>query len=375
MHIVIIGNGVAGATLAQKLTNKGLEVTLFAEEPHGFYSRIMLPHSLYDKQALSHLITNNDPPYLVKKPVTAIFPDRKEVETSDGERYSYDKLVIATGSRSRTLDIFSNTDGVCTLRTFYDAQLLGDTLRSPVVVLGGGLLGLETALSLNKKGFDVTVCEAADRILVKQLDSAAATKLKTRLEGEGIAIREGVRTIGKRLDSWEKLVALEVEGADEIPCRTLILSLGVSPEITLAKEAGLRTRRGVLVDEYLKTSDEHIYAIGDCSEYEGQIPGIVPVALAMAETVLANLTGEETRYKEPVLFTRFKDDDLLVTSVGDVTGTALSKDSGDRYEAYFLRDGTLVGAILYGSAEHLKFVRANYQRSVSEEEISALLDF
>lgn len=375
MKIVIIGNGVAGATLAQKLTNKGLGVTLFAEEPYGFYSRIMLPHSLYDKEALSHLISTNDPPYLVKKPVTAIFSDRKEVATSDGKHYSYDKLVIATGSRSRTLDIFSNTDGVCTLRTFYDAQLLGDTLRSPVVVLGGGLLGLETALSLNKKGFAVTVCEAADRILVKQLDSTSAKKLKDRLEQKGIAIREGVRTIGKRLDSWEKLVALEVEGEEEIPCRTLILSLGVSPEITLAKEAGLITRRGVLVDDHLRTSDEHIFAIGDCAEYKGEIPGIVPVALAMAETVIANLAGEDTRYEEPPLFTRFKDDDLVVTSVGDVTGRALRGEKGDRYEAYFLKDGTLVGAILYGSNEHLKFVRTNYRKPVSEEDISALLDF
>lgn len=334
-----------------------------------------MPHSLYDKEALSHLITNNDPPYLVKKPVTAIFPDRREVETGDGKLYSYDKLVIATGSRSRTLDIFSNTDGVCTLRTFYDAQLLGDTLRSPVVVLGGGLLGLETALSLNKKGFDVTVCEAADRILVRQLDATAATKLKGRLEKEGITIREGVRTIGKRLDSWEKLVALEVEGGSEIPCRTLILSLGVSPEVTLAKEAGLKIHRGVLVDEYLRTSDEHIYAIGDCAEYEAQIPGIVPVALAMAETVVANLTGGDKCYEEPVLFTRFKDDDLSVISVGDVTLNALGKDGGDRYEAYFLKDGILVGAILYGSGDHFKFVRQNYQKTVTEEEVSALLDF
>ena len=375
MHIVIIGNGVAGATVAQKLSNKGIGVTLFAEEPYGFYSRIMLPHSLYDKEALSHLISTNDPSYLVKKPVTAIFPEEKQVETKDGERYSYDKLIIATGSRSRTLDIFSNIDGVCTLRTFYDALLIGDTLRSPVVVLGGGLLGLETALSLNKKGFDVTVCEAADRILVRQLDSKAATMLKTRLEKEGVTIREGVRTIGKRLDSWEKLVALEVEGSDEIPCRTLILSLGVSPETTLAKEAGLKIRRGVLVDEYLRTSDEHIYAIGDCAEYENQIPGIVPVALAMAETVIANLTGEDKSYQEPVLFTRFKDDDLQVISVGDVTGNPLSKESDDRYEAYFLKDGNLIGAILYGRVDHLKFVRQNYRKPVSEGDISALLDF
>ncbi|HKM05917.1 MAG TPA: FAD-dependent oxidoreductase [Sphaerochaeta sp.] len=375
MHIVVIGNGVAGATVAQKLSNKGIGVTLFAEEPYGFYSRIMLPHSLYDKEALAHLISNNDPPYLVKKPVSRIFADKKEVATSDGERYPYDKLIIATGSRSRTLDIFSNTDGVCSLRTFYDAHLIGDIIKSPVVVLGGGLLGLETALALNKKGFAITVCEAADRILVRQLDRTAATMLKSRLEEEGLTIREGVRIIGKRLDSWEKLTALEVEGEDEIPCRTLILSLGVSPEVTLAKEAGLRIQRGVLVDEYLRTSDEDIYAIGDCAEYKAQIPGIVPVALAMAETVIANLTGGAKSYEEPILFTRFTDDELLVTSVGDVSGVPMSRQSAQRYEAYFLKDGNLMGAILYGSGEHLKFVRGNYKKPVSEDAIEALLDF
>jgi len=375
MHIVIIGNGVAGSSVAQKLSNKGLDVTLFAEEPYGFYSRIMLPHSLYDKEALAHLIKDEDPPYLVKKPVTALFPEEKQVATEDGERYSYDKLILATGSRSRTLDIFSNTDGVCTLRTFYDALLIGDIIESPVVVLGGGLLGLETALNLNKKGFDVTVCEAADRILVRQLDTTSAAMLRTRLQDEGMTIREGVRVIGKRLDSKDKLAALVVEGAPEIPSRTLILSLGVSPEITLAKEAGLRIGRGVLVDERLKTSNEHIYAIGDCAEFRGKIPGIVPVALAMADAVVANLTGDEKIYEEPPLFTRFKADDLSVISVGDVSGDALRKKRGDRYEAYFLKDGNLVGAILYGSGEHLAFVRKNYQKSVSEEDISSLLDF
>lgn len=375
MHIVIIGNGVAGATVAQKLAHKGVEVTLFAEEPYGFYSRIMLPHSLYDKEALAHLISKSDPPYLVKQPVTGIFPDRKEVETGDGKLYSYDKLVIATGSRSRTLEIFSNTEGVCTLRTFYDALLIGDIITSPVVVLGGGLLGLETALNLNNKGFDVTVCEAADRILVRQLDTVAATMLRSKLEEEGLTIRESTKTIGKRLDADAKLVALEVEGSPEIPCNTLILSLGVFPEVSLAREAGLRIKRGIVVDDYLRTSDEDIYAIGDCAEHNGQIPAIVPVALAMADTVIANLTGGDRVYEEPVLFTRFKDDALDVISVGDVTGIPLSKRVGERYEAYFLKEGTLAGAILYGSSEHLKFVRMNYQKLVSEGEIAALLDF
>lgn len=145
--------------------------------------------------------------------------------------------------------------------------------------------------------------------------------------------------------------------------------------MSLAREAGLRIKRGIVVDDYLRTSDEDIYAIGDCAEHNGQIPAIVPVALAMADTVIANLTGGDRVYEEPVLFTRFKDEALDVISVGDVTAIPLSKRVGERYEAYFLKEGTLAGAILYGSSEHLKFVRMNYQKPVSEGEIAALLDF
>lgn len=373
MHVVIIGNGVAGATVASKLAAKGVSVQLFSEEPVGFYSRILLPQALCDKDALQDLIAKTDPPYLLKRAATAIDPQNKLVYSGSAS-FPYDKLVIATGSRSRMLDIFSCTDGACTLRTFSDAQSIGETIENPVVVLGGGLLGLETALWVKRKGYEVTVLEAADRILVRQLDTQAASILKSHLEGQGLVIKEGVKTQAQKLDLGGHLRALVTEG-EEVPCRTLLLSLGVLPEITLAKNAGLKTNRGIVVDQYLRTSDSDILAIGDCSEYEGRVPGIVPVALAMAETAVANLLGEQKPYQTPVLFTRFKGDGLDVVSVGDIEGIAQAKQNGNRYEAYFVQEGNLVGAILVGSTTHLGFVRSHYQKEVTQSEIQDLLAF
>lgn len=374
MKVVVIGNGVAGATVASKLAAKGVEVQLFSEEPVGFYSRILLPQALCDKDALQDLISKTDPPYLQKRAATGIDVDKKLVYSGTAS-FPYDKLVIATGSRSRMLDIFSCTDGACSLRTFRDAQNIGETIENPVVVLGGGLLGLETALWVKRKGFDVTVLEAADRILVRQLDKEGASILKSHLQAQGLVIKEGVKTQAQKLDLGGHLRALVTEGEEEVPCRTLLLSLGVLPEITLAKNAGLKTNRGIVVDEYLRTSNSDILAIGDCAEYEGQVPGIMPVALAMAETAIANLLGEQKPYHTPVLFTRFKGEGLDVVSVGAVGGPCRSQRNGNRYEAFFVQDGKLDGAILVGSTSHLGFVRSHYQKAVTEAEIEDLLAF
>jgi nitrite reductase (NADH) large subunit len=374
MKVIIIGNGVAGATVASRLSGKGVEVQLFSEEPVGFYSRIMLPQALCDKEALAELVAKSDPPYLMKRPVTRIDRARKLV-FSGSASYPYDKLIIATGSRSRMLDIFSVTDGACTLRTFVDAQKIGETIEDPVVVLGGGLLGLETALWVRRKGYHVTVVEVADHILARQLDHEGASILKAHLEAQGLIIREGLKVEAQKLDLRGHLRALVVGGDEELACRTLLLSLGVLSEISLAKAAGLAVDRGIIVDDYLVTSDPDILAIGDCAQWHGKVPGIVPVALSMAECAAQNLTGPAQPYEEPVLFTRFKGEGLDVVSVGSVQGPAVYKRRGTRYEAYFIEDSILTGAILIGSTEHLGFVRSHYRKPIAHGDLSPLLAF
>lgn len=374
MRVIIIGNGVAGATAASRLAAKGMDVLLFSEEPVGFYSRIMLPQALCDKEALTSLVAKSDPPYLAKRPVTSIDREAKLVYSGTAS-YPYDKLIIATGSRSRTLDIFSVTDGACALRTFDDAERIGEIIENPVLVLGGGLLGLETALWVRRKGYDVTVVEASDHILARQLDSEGAAILKAHLEEQGLVIRERMRAQAKKLDPRGRLRALVTEEDEELACRTLLLSLGVLPETALAKAAGLEVDRGIVVDDHLYTSDPDIMAIGDCAQWHGKVPGIMPVALAMGENVAKALAGEPAVYQEPVLFTRFKGDGLDVVSVGTVAGPVVYRRRGTRYEAYFIEDSILKGAILIGSTEHLGFVRSHYLKTVEDSEVASLLAF
>ncbi|WP_320128315.1 FAD-dependent oxidoreductase [uncultured Sphaerochaeta sp.] len=375
MRVCIVGNGVSGSMVAERLANQGVEVSLYSEEPYGFYSRIKLPQLLCDEVALTALPSVKEPPYLVHKAVRKIQRTTQELVLDGGETTSYDYLVLATGSRGRVLGCFSQNKGVHTLRTLEDAFAISKTISDPVVVLGGGLLGLEAALAIMKKGYSVTVCEAADHILARQLDKKGAELLRSRLESDGLGILEGVKSTGSRVDAEGRIQALVVEGQPEVPCKTLILSLGVNPETSLAMEASLEVARGIVVDENLKTSDPHIFAIGDCAQYKGQVPGILPVAIGMAQSVIATLLGQSKEYTPPALMTRFKDAELDVVSVGDVTGPSLNFLSGNRYEAYFLDEGILKGALLYGSTDHMSFLRSHYLQSVSATEITDLLAF
>ncbi|AEV29197.1 NAD(P)H-nitrite reductase [Sphaerochaeta pleomorpha str. Grapes] len=375
MRVCVIGNGVAGSMVAERLSSRGVAVTLYTEEPYGFYSRIKLPQLLCDEEGLCALPSTREAPYLVHKAVKKIDRQKQEILLDDGETSPYDFLVLATGSRGRVLDAFANTKGVSTLRTLEDALLISQTLADPVVVLGGGLLGLEAALAILRKGYGVTVCEGASHILARQLDAKASKLLRVQLESDGLVINECIKATGKRVDQDNRIEALVVEGREDIPCKTLILSLGVNAETSLAKDADLEVDRGIVVDEKLRTSDEHIFAIGDCAQYKGQVPGILPVAIGMAQSVMATLLGETKDYIPPVLMTRFKDEKLEIVSVGDVSGASTNKLKDGRYEAYFVEDGKLKGALLYGSVENVAFLRSHYLKAVTPEEIAELLSF
>jgi nitrite reductase (NADH) large subunit len=361
--------------VAERLSNEGVDVSVYTEEPYGFYSRIKLPQLLCNEAGLTALPSTREPSYLVHDAVCHIDREKRQLVLADGERTSYDALVIATGSRGRVIDPFGDTEGVSTLRTLEDALRIGQWIADPVVVLGGGLLGLEAALAIQKKGFSVTVCEATPRILVRQLDTQASSMLKARLQSDGMQILEGVRATGKQLDAGGRIAALELEGRKPLPCSTLVLSLGVNPETTLAREASLTVDRGIVVDGELRTSDPNVFAIGDCAQFQGQVPGILPVAIQMAQCVTATLLGSSKEYVPPVLMTRFKDDGLDVVSVGDVSGDSAHMRSDDRYEAYFTEGGILIGAILFGNTEHLSFVRSHYLKPVTFGEIASMLDF
>jgi len=361
---IVIGNGIAGYTVAASLSKEGKQVVQYSEESYGFYSRIKLPQALCDAEALSSLPQGVEPPYLVHGQVKAIDGKGKQVVLSDGKRESYDHLVLATGSRCRTLPQFAGIHGVCTLRTLKDAKEISGFLKSPVCVLGGGLLGIEAARAISKKGFAVTVLEAAPHILNRQLNDEASLLLRRKLEAEGLAFQEGFCLSGVEQDG-KGLHSVTSSTGVVVPCSTMILSLGVNPEVSLAKEAGIAVNRAIVVNDHLETSMSGVYAIGDCAEYNGMVPGIMPVALGMANTLTGILLGKEQTYMPPELMTRLKDDAFDLISIGRIEGDCHKKQDGEHYEFYFTKDDVLVGAVLISASSKLSFVKQSLGKPFS----------
>jgi len=353
---IIIGNGIAGFTVASALAKAGKDVIQYSEEPCGFYSRIKLPQVLCDEDAMEKLPAAQCPVYLKQGNVTAFDPVAKTVTLKDGQTDRYDNLVLATGSRGRSLPIFSGVNGVTTLRTLADAKLLSHELKDPVCVLGGGLLGVESARAIASKGFSVTVLEGGPHILCRQLNEDAADILRAKLKADGLGIEEAFAVDSVEQQDGNITAVVSKEGK-RVPCRTMLLSVGVNPEVTLARNAGLRVERAIVVDDHLRTSAPDVYAIGDCAQYQGMVPGIMPVAMGMANTLTQILLGKDATYEPPQLMTRLKDTSFDLISIGSIEGKAIEQTDGDRHIFLFTHDGILCGAILLNAADQLAKVK------------------
>ncbi|MGD1821954.1 MAG: NAD(P)/FAD-dependent oxidoreductase [Pleomorphochaeta sp.] len=373
MNIIIIGNGPAGNTLASKLDSKGYKVEVYSNEDVSFYSRIRLPSCLGNLEKLDSLCSKNEPSYINHESVVAIHRESKSILLSNGEAKHYDKLVLATGSNP--LDFFSHTklDGIFTLRTYLDAKKITEQIESPVCIVGGGLLGLESALELNALSHDITVIQGEPYVLNRQLNEEAAKIVEDKcLQRDNFKIicNHFVDSVNgnKRI---EKVI---LDDNREIKCNSLLMAAGVKPSVALAKACNLDVARAITINEYCQTSDMNIYAIGDCAEYKGQCPGLLPIALATANTAFNHIIGEKVSYVAPSsLPTRFQADDLSVASFGVLEGECHSKQVEDRYEAWYIKDKKVVGVIIVGSKSHLPLAKASLNKEV--DNIDVLLDF
>jgi nitrite reductase (NADH) large subunit len=399
MKVVIIGNGIAGILTASKLREldsdpENLEIEIYTREPYEYYARIRLPEACASQLTAEDLEIYK-PDWYAKKhvqvykntEVVEIDRPAKEIVLKNGTRVEYDKLVLAMGSDSFKLPI-PNADlhGVFTIREYGDAEAIRSYLTEGtrhVVVVGGGLLGLEAARHLRNADIDtMTIVEIFPRLLPKQLDADGARLLQTTMERMGCECITGAQI--EEFVGDKQVESVRLKDGRELPAETVLISAGIKPRIQLAADTGLEVNRGIIVDEHLRSTDEDIYVAGDLVEFEGIVWGIIPAAMDHAPVIANNIVGnEDVHYRQTIPRNTLKVAGIDLTSFGKVTFDdggeeeyeIISKidEDAERYEKYVLKDGMLVGSILLGSTENLKFVTDHIARKMTREEIESQL--
>jgi nitrite reductase (NADH) large subunit len=366
LNVLIIGSGMAGTLAAKTLReldpNVGIEV--LGEERHAYYPRPNLieylagrmplerifafPAGWADRQAISLRLAEK---------VTRLRPAEKTVETAGGVTLSYDALLIATGARAALPPVPGiDRRGVFVLRTLDDTHELIAWLegRRRVVVLGGGLLGLEIARALRGRGAEVEVVEFFDRLLPRQLDPAAAAILRAQFEKAGIGVR--LRATATEVLGEDEVRGLRLGSGETLDADAVVVAAGIKPEIGRAADAGLATGRGIVVDDQLRTSAPGIFAAGDVAEHRGRIYGIIPAAFEQARAAAAGMLGQDRPYAGTVPFNTLKVAGLFLTSAGEIDAEGpdfevlvRSLPEAGLYKKIVLQEGRLSGAIWMGT--------------------------
>jgi nitrite reductase (NADH) large subunit len=365
MRVVIVGNGLAGTIAAKTLRelDAGVEIEVFAEEKYHYYPRPNLIEFLAGRLARERLFAFSQEWYKeqkialhLNKPVRKILPDSKQVEV-DGAKQRYDFLLLANGSLA-SVPPFKGAEkkGVFTLRTLDDALRILDQLktRRRVVIIGGGLLGLEIARALRSIGAEVEVVEFFERLLPRQLDLQGAGLLKSQIEKTGIKVHLGLTT--EDILGRDEVKGLRFKGGKEMEADLAIIAAGIMPNIQIAKQAGLETRRGLVVNEYLQSSRPEIFAAGDVIEHGGKVYGIIPASFNQARIAARNILGKAEKYEGTVLSNTLKVVGIDLTSIGLVNpeqGSAeeyrKEKKEEGLYKKVAIQNGIVVGAVWMGT--------------------------
>jgi nitrite reductase (NADH) large subunit len=399
MKIIIIGNGVAGTFTAQNLRNrnKDVEIHIYSEESYNYYTRIKLPQIISEKLTIEDLIVfkeewydNKDIKVHLNSKVKKINPEKNTILLSSNDEISYDRLILATGANPNIPPIDNAKDmlgkGLFTLRNIEDAYEIRSFIKEKeckkAIIIGGGLLGLELSRQIKNCDLDTRVIEFFPRLLPKQLDPDCGNMLKEDIENMGIKVDLDAKTqeiLGNSRVSGVKLKDGNIFEADII-----LIQAGVKPEITLANVASLETNRGIVVNEYLKTSAENVYAVGDCIEYNGETWGIIPACVEQSKICAASVLGkkeEEYEGTTPQTTLKIVGIDLMSVGVYDPSelggGWEILKKADRKNKCYkkiVLKDNKLKGAILFGEKSASKYIQKNIEQEVDPMEVRKEMD-
>ncbi len=364
-NYLIVGNGIAGTTAAEAIRKQNAEgdITIVTEEDVSFYYRIRLNEYLSGDMTEKELIGKGEDWYgghnitlKLNTRISAAIPEERILVTAADERIGYDKLLLATGSHSFIPPIKgSEKKGVFALRSIQDARDISSWAGKvkDVVLIGGGLLGLEAGNALRKLGKKVTVVEFFPRLLPRQLDLAGAERLQKTLEGMGFSFRLGAKT--EAIAGSDGVDGVRLEGGETLPAGMVIVSAGVRPNMELAKDLGLEQDKGIRVNERLQTSSADIYAAGDVAEFRGMPYGIWPAAMEQGKIAGTNMAGGDMVYAGTTMANTLKVAGVDLASAGNIDADNVleSKVFADDavYRKVVLEKDRIVGCIMLGNTK------------------------
>ena len=366
--LVIVGNGMAAARLVDELARSSLgryAIAVVGDEPRLAYNRVLLSSVLAGETA-SHDIELRPASWWRDRGVTLkygcvateIDVGRRELKIAGDESIAFSKLVLATGSNPLRLNVpGADLAGVHTFRDSRDVDLLLTLAaqKKRVVVVGGGLLGLEAAYGLAKAGAPVTLIHLMDRLMERQLDKPAAEMLKTLVERKGIEVLLNANTA--RLLGETNVEGVELTEGRTIDADAVIFAAGIRPNTALAKDAGISVNRGIVVDDHLQTGAPDIFALGECAEHRGTCYGLVEPAYEQARVLAQHLAGGNAAYGGSVVATNLKVSGVSVFSAGDFIAAdgsetiVLNDVRHGTYKKLVIAAGQLTGAVLVGDTQ------------------------
>jgi nitrite reductase (NADH) large subunit len=386
LNYVIIGNGVAGTTAAGKIREHDSEgqITIISDEEIPFYSRIRLINYLARTAELDGLIIKKMEWYSEHK-INLLLNDRavkidkaeKKITTTYGKKITYDKLLLATGSNSFVPPIpGADKKGVFTLRRIRDAVAIINYLEDSsknVVIIGGGLIGLEAGNALRVTGNSITVIEVLPRLLPRQMDPKGSEVLQRQLENLGFSFHIG--RMVKEITGDDRVSGVLLDDKTKIECDMILISAGVRSELTLVNQLKLDVDKGVVVDDSLGVKEPDIYCAGDLINHRGRLYGIWPASEKQGEIAGINMASGAVSYQGTTPSNTLKVTGVDLVSIGEIDVKAkfeaiVKKDMANfQYKKLVINNNKIIGAILYGDKRNWKSIQKAIE---SEKDIGSI---
>lgn len=362
LDILIIGNGLAGLSAAKeaRVRNKKATIKIITNEDHITYNRPMLIDYVLEDYDANHFIIEQSMWYedenidvLYDTSVTKINNIDKFIETTQG-KMTYDKLIVANGSHCFVPPITDvHSEGVYVLKDINDAHTIMAALKevNDVVVIGGGLLGLEAADTFNLLGKNVTVFEASSALVPMQLDESAGSHLKSLIEEKGVKVITDACI--SHIVATDKVEGVALQNGDYYDAQLVLVSTGIRSNIAMVKDI-LETNRGIVINDKMETSEKDIYAAGDVAEFNGMVAGLYQTAIEQGKVAGANAVGDDRSFSYTLAPAQFNNFDIEFFSVGEtieqanMTSVIENDLEHGKYSRLFFKDNILVGGMLFG---------------------------